>query len=320
MEILKKLKTVIKAEIRFWLLVGLVLLIASCQNKSASNGLVVHSNSEIVEQEVIVKHETSSEFKKYWYAGEAEISSYKLEQARYGEMREGTAVLIYVTEDFLPNIQVKADHQNAKNIPILKLNATKKFNTGVYPYSIMQSTFYPVSNNNHAIKVSSSIQEWCGHVYAQLNNKAQFEIMSYSYFEGEADQNFKLDKAILENELWTKLRINPNSLPTGNLKIIPSFEFTRLKHKTIKVYEASATLTENIYSINYPELNRTLTISFNPEFPFDILSWEETFKSGFGSNAKVLTTKATRLKTIKSPYWQKNSNKDEILRQTLKLD
>ena len=31
------------------------------------------------------------------------ISSYKLEQARYGEIRNGKAVLVYVTEDFLPN-------------------------------------------------------------------------------------------------------------------------------------------------------------------------------------------------------------------------
>ena len=109
-------------------------------------------------------------------------------------------------------------------------------------------------------------------------------------------------------------------MPTGDLKIIPSFEYTRLGHKSIKAYLASATLTENVYTINYPELNRTLSLTFNPEFPFDILGWEETFKSGFGPNAKVLTTKATKLKTIKSAYWQKNKNKDEILRETLQLN
>ena len=320
MEILNKLKKLLKIEILIWLIVGLVLLLAACQNKSVSNNLAIHSETKSVEQDVIEPHKTSLEFNKYWYAGEAEISSYKLEQARYGEIRQGTAVLVYVTENFLPDAQVKTDNQNDKSISVLKLNAVKKFNTGVYPYSIMQSTFYPVSNKKHALKVSSSMQEWCGHVYAQLNNRDQFEIMSHSYFEGEADQNFKLDKTILENELWTKLRINPISLPTGDLKIIPSFEYTRLGHKSIKAYLASATLTENVYTINYPELNRTLSITFNPEFPFDILGWEETFKSGFGPNAKVLTTKATKLKTIKSAYWQKNKNKDEILRETLQLN
>lgn len=258
----------------------------------------------------------SQQFKNYWYAGKAEISSYKLEQARYGELRDGKAVLIYVTEDFLPEIQVKADNQNDNNVPVLKLNATKNFNTGIYPYSIMQSTFYPVANNQHAIKVSSSMQEWCGHIYAQLNNREQFEIVSHSYFEGEADKAFKLEKSILENELWTQLRIDPKSLPTGSIKVIPAFEFTRMKHIDIKPYLADATLSKNTYSLTYKNLNRSLAITFNPKFPYDISSWEETFKSG----SKTMQTKATKLKTITSPYWQKNDNASEILRDTLQLN
>ena len=318
MDTLYKLIKDVKAQILFWLFAGIILLITSCKEQNKQKDLAIHTNLD--KEKAIEAFKKSPEFNAYWYAGEAEISSYKLEQARYGEIREGKAVLIYVTEDFLPDIQVKADYQNAKNIPVLKLNATKHFNTGVYPYTIMQSTFYPVSNNKHAIKVSSSMQEWCGHVYTQLNNRKQFEVMSHSYFEGEADQNFKLDKAILENELWIKLRIDPKSLPTGSLKIIPSLEYSRLKHKTIKPYPAMATLGNNTYTINYPELNRTLSITFNPKFPYDIEAWEETFKSGFGPNSKTLTTRATKLKTIKTPYWQKNSNKDEILRETLQLD
>lgn len=320
MDTLYKLKKIIKAEVLFWLFAGIILLITSCKEQTKSKDLAIRTNTTPKEEKTTETLKKSPEFNTYWYAGEAEISSYKLEQARYGEIREGTAVLVYVTEDFLPDVQVKADYQNPKNIPVVKLNATKNFNTGVYPYSIMQSTFYPVSNNKHAIKVSSSMQEWCGHVYAQLNNRGQFQVMSHSYFEGEADQNFKLDKAILENELWIKLRINPKSLPTGGLKIIPSFEYSRLRHINIKPYQASAILKSNSYTISYPELNRTLSITFNPNFPYDILSWEETFKSGFGPQEKTLTTKATKLKTIKSAYWQKNSNKDEALRETLQLN
>lgn len=262
----------------------------------------------------------NDEFKDYWFSGQAEISSFRLEQARYGEMREGTAALIFVTEDFLPGKQVKADQANNDNVSLLKLNSTKKFNTGIYPYSIMQSTFYPISNNQHAMKVSCSVQEWCGHVYTQLNNRSEFEIDSHSYFESEADQNFSLDKAILENELWTRLRIDPQSLPTGNFKAIPSLEFIRLKHIELKAYEAQAELTETAYKIDYPELKRTLNIQFNSEFPYDITSWEETFESGFGNDAKALTTKATRMKLIKSDYWTKNSTKNDGLRDTLNLN
>ncbi|MBR9915742.1 MAG: septum formation inhibitor Maf [Algicola sp.] len=263
--------------------------------------------------------ELTTDFKTYWYSGTAEISSYQLEQARYGEIRKGQAALIYVTEPFLPDIQVKADQSSASSIPVLKLNATKKFNTGIYPYAIMQSTFYPVNNTQHALKVSCSVQEWCGHVYTQLNNRRQFEIMSHSYFENEADQKFALEKSILENELWTQLRLDPQSLPTGNIDIIPSLEFIRLKHIPLRAYKANANLESDKYVISYPELERTLTIRFKPSFPYDIVGWEEAFKSGFGKNAEVLTTKATKIKTIKSAYWNKNSNTDEDLRQTLQL-
>lgn len=308
------MKKVIKLKILAFFFISLLM---SCKEQVSKKYLAVNTETKpIVENTKTI----STEFNNYWYKGEAEISSYQLEQARYGELRKGKAVLIYVTEDFLPNKQVKADNQSPKNIPVLKLNSTKKFNTGIYPYSIMQSTFYPVANNQHALKISSSMQEWCGHVYTQLNNREQFEINSYSYFESEGDKNFKLHKTILENELWTKLRINPKSLPTGTIKIIPAFEFLRLKHKPLKAYNAKATLNKGEYTIFYPELERTLKIQFNTSFPFDILSWTENFKSGFGSNAKVITTKATKLKTIKSPYWNKNSNNHETLRDTLKLN
>jgi hypothetical protein len=263
----------------------------------------------------------SEEFKKYWYAGDAELTSYKLEQARYGELREGHAVLIYVTEPFLPDKQVKADGSNPGNISVLKLNSTKKYLTGIYPYSIMTSTFYPVHDNQHAIKVSNSVQEWCGPVYAQINNRDMFEFTSHSYFEKEADQNLKLEKAILENELWNRIRISPGDLPVGDVMMIPSLEYIRVGHKEMKAYSTSATLSEDgavsSYEIHYPELERTLTITFSNTFPYSIESWSESHKSGFGANARLLTTTATKNKTLKTPYWQKNGNKDVFLRDSL---
>lgn len=286
--------------------------------KSKSNDFVLQleENTTAVQS----KPTLSNTFKDYWYAGEAEITSYKLEQARYGEMRNGTAVLVFVTEDFLPTAQVKADTYSDTNIPVLKLNATKNFNTGIYPYSIMQSTFYPVANSGHAIKVSASIQEWCGLTYAQLNNRDKFEITLHSYFQGEADASYEIEKTWTENELWAKLRIDPNDLPTGMLQIVPSLEFTRLRHKPIKAYEAFAKLENSSYTLSYPDLNRTLKINFNTDFPFDILGWEETTVSGYGANSKTLTTKATKLERIKSAYWTKNSTDNEGLREILKLE
>ena len=294
-------------------------LVTSCNNgnnqKELSENETSTTSTEVLEEPIPL----TEEFKNYWYQGEAEITSYKLEQARYGEIRNGHAVLVFVTEPFLSVEQVKADQSNPSNISVLKLNATKNFNTGIYPYSIMQSTFFPVSNNQHALKLSCSVQEWCGHVYTQLNNRDDFDVVSHSYFESEGDEDFSLNKAVLENELWTQLRIDPKSLPVGDVDIIPSFEFLRLRHVPVKSYSAFAKLSNDSYTINYTDLDRSLTIYFNAEFPYEIQSWEETFISGFGAKAKELKTKATKIKTIKSDYWNKNSNADNSLRESLEL-
>ena len=179
----------------------LLLAITSCtEKKNEGESLALNSESPELATASKEKKALTTDFKTYWYAGDAEITSYTLEQARYGEIREGKAVLIFVTEPFLPDVQVKADRKNDRSIPVLKLNKTKKYLTGIYPYSIMSSTFYPVYDNQHAIKTSLSVQEWCGHVYSQLNNREDFEFTSHSYFEGEADQKSHLNKAILENE------------------------------------------------------------------------------------------------------------------------
>jgi hypothetical protein len=160
-------------------------------------------------------------------------------------------------------------------------------------------------------------------VYAQLNNREEFEVLSHSYFETEADQEFNLSKAILEDELWNKIRVDPKSLPTGSLQIIPSMEYTRLHHKEFKAYEATVTLTNNgtltTYTITYPALERTLEINFSKDFPNTIENWSETAASGFGPGAKQLTTTASKIKTLNTPYWQQNHNSDLFLRDSLGL-
>ena len=315
----------------FWGLTYILFIttafLIGCGNKQVQKSNDLALNDEAVSntpKEVVKpKKKLSKEFKAYWYAGDAEITSYKLEQARYGELREGKAVLIYVTEPFLSKEQVKADGHKPDNIPVLKLNATKNYLTGIYPYSIMGSTFYPVHDNQHAVKTSLSMQEWCGHVYTQLNNREQFEFTSHSYFEGEADQTKTLEKTVLENEIWNRIRINPKDLPIGELDIIPSLEYFRLKHIPIQSFTAMATMETqgdlNTYTIAYKGTNRKLSINFNAAFPYEIQGWTEEFKSGFGANAKTMVSKGSKLKTLKTPYWRQNSNAFVSLRDSLNL-
>ena len=311
----------IKSVLTVALSVALFTVFESCKNKNTA------SLGEMAMNETALRPSSTkplpNEFMDYWYAGNAEVTSYALEQARYGEIREGKAVLIYVTEPFLTDKQVKADRSNPSNTSVLKLNSTKKYLTGIYPYSIMSSSFYPVDDNQHALKVSFSAQEWCGHVFTQLNNRERFNVTSFSYFESEGDKEFALEKEVLENEIWNKIRIAPTELPVGNFKMIPSFEYLRMSHQEIKSYEVVVSLTASneifTYKINYPKLQRTLEINFSNTFPYTIESWSDSYTSGFGDNAQTMVSKASKIKTLKTPYWQQNGNKGLSLRDTLGL-
>lgn len=272
-----------------------------------------------------------NDFNSYWYAGKAEITRYELDQARYGEMRKGDAVLIFVTEDFRADKQVKYEGGDRDNvISVLKMNATKKFYTGIYPYSIMTSVFTPVNiDAMSTLKVSTSSQEWCGHTYMQLNQRDdEFKVLLRSYFQNEGDEESTLDEALLEDEIWTLIRLKPEALPTGSIEIIPGTVFARLKHVPLKIERAKAELSDHRnnelsdeplqrYTIAYPELDRTLAITFEKMFPHRILAWEETFKSGFGANAKMLTTRAVKTNSIMTDYWSKNKASDSYLRDEL---
>ncbi|MGB0871100.1 MAG: septum formation inhibitor Maf [Flavobacteriales bacterium] len=270
--------------------------------------------------------QVSGKFDKYWNQGKAEITSYQLSQARYGEMREGKSVLVYVTEPFSPKLQVKKNNANSENsVPVLKMNSVKKFTTGLYPYSIMNSVFHTLDKQQNVLKISSSIQDWCGHVYTQLNRREQYEYTSHSYFEEEGGDTFKTLETTneLEDEIWTQIRIDYKKLPIGDFQMIPSLEYTRYLVTELKAHKALAQLVENeqkmVYKLFYPKLKRSLEITFEKQFPYQILEWKETYKSGFDDNAKVLTTTGKKIKTLKVDYWNKHHNKDAYLRKQLGL-
>ncbi|PHI21111.1 hypothetical protein CEQ90_03555 [Lewinellaceae bacterium SD302] len=264
-------------------------------------------------------------FNDYWYAGEAEINRYELSQSRYGELHSGDAVMIFVTEDFLTDKQVKFEGGSRDKVQsILKLNATRKFITGIYPYSMMTSVFSPVNYNVATLKTATSSQEWCGHTYDQLNYRnGRYDGMLRSYFMAEGDQTFELPGTQLEDGIWTTVRLNPQALPTGEMSIIPGAMFLRFKHLPHRAETATATLSDHSdpifgdqplqrYRIEYQSIDRSLEITFQKDFPHAILAWKEADGSG-------LTTTATRTHHIKSPYWGQHGNEDRVLREKLGL-
>jgi len=274
-------------------------------------------------------------FNKKWNAGKAELSSYDLQQARYGEIRNGEAVLIFVTEDFSKNKLVKLDEPEKTNdkVRVMKMNMTKEFVTGIYPYSMMLSVFTPVSKdgNEKTLKANCSSQEWCGHTFSQLTlNASSYNWQLHSYFEKEGEEEKEIDAVIPEDELWNRIRINPSNLPQGKINLIPGLLWQRLSHSGMQKEEAVLTLTKadtlfikdvsaQLYTIFYPTAQRTLQIYFQTDFPHQILGWQETYPDGFGTNKKMLTTKAILKKSIWLDYWKHNSNADSIYLDSLQL-
>jgi hypothetical protein len=275
----------------------------------------------------------SFDLDSYWYQGVAEITSYDLDQNRYRDNHPGEIVLIQVTEDFLSDKQVKNDNYKNKNsIPVLKTNLIKKFKTGIYDYSVMSSVFTSVDKRYglKTLKTTFSSQDWCGHSFMQSNlRNNKYEYTGHSYFENEGESRFSVKEALLEDEILNRIRINPDGLPKGDLKIIPSSEYQRFNHKKIKLLSANASLSSykgeefkgknlNEYSISYPDIDRTVSIYFEDAAPYKIAGWKEERVNGFTGKNSVTTAK--RKESILLDYWTKNSLNHRDLREKLKLD
>ena len=262
------------------------------------------------------------EFGEYWYQGEAEITSYALEQSRYGQVRSGHAVLIFVTEDFSEAKHVKVDVPSETDVKVLKLNFIRRFTTGIYPYSMMASVFTPVrtAEHPHTLKVTATSQEWCGHTFTQLNLVPDgYRARLYSYFESEGDRTVDLDRALLEDEIWTRLRLAPESLPTGSVRIIPGTLDQRLTHADWRVEDAVASRTatpegDAVYTLRYENRDRVLSIRYNPAFPYDITGWQEQ------ADSVTVVARASRQASTMLDYWNRNSVADSVFRAALGLD
>jgi hypothetical protein len=244
-------------------------------------------------------------------------------------------VLIFVTEDFSTNKLVKLDEpeKTEDKMRVLKMNMTKNFVTGIYPYSMMLSVFTPVSKEGKekTLKADCSSQEWCGQTFSQLQlqgNKYNWQL--HSYFEKESGQDKNIDAVLLEDELWNRIRINPSALPKGKVSILPGLLWQRLSHVELKAEEAVLTISKadsffikdsgvQMYTIHYPLAQRTLQIYFQSTFPYEIAGWQETYPDGFGSSKKMLTTKAVLKKKVWLDYWKRNALADSSYRDTLQL-
>jgi hypothetical protein len=209
----------------------------------------------------------TAEFWKIWGDGQAEMNGYDLTYPKYGQSRKGVAVAIFVTETFSNSLRVKSEPGRrgpADEFPVMKLNLIRDYQTGIYDYNDMLSTFIalvPVNGQRYGqpTKVSFSSQEWCGHVYSQLlfGNLRAHQV-SHSYFDGEADstREFRTEPRTTSEDallLWART-IGWPIMKDGSTTVmmLSSLETSRAKHEPLTLARAELSVDPKIRQIRVP--------------------------------------------------------------------
>lgn len=231
------------------------LAIAACATSGAPTGLAPAP-------------EYDGDFKSLWTDGNAELAGYRLVFPRYGELRAGTAVTVFVTEPFAEGDRVK--HEGAERppesvFPVMKLNLMQDFVTGVYDYNTMATVFValePMAGRlaGHPTKVSYSSQEWCGQVYAQaLFDRESVRHAVHSYFDGEADLQETIgypEDGLAEDALllWARGMAAPFLEPgeSRDVALLRSLELCRLSHVALEWERARLTRSPGSAEITVP--------------------------------------------------------------------
>jgi hypothetical protein len=163
-----------------------------------------------------------------WDDGRAEISAYEATVKRYGIPRAFTAYLIVVKEDLSRKQLVKADpgHDPRDLLTVLKLNQVIGYQTGIYSYNQMASSFYDRSTMD-LVKFSLTSSEWCGNTYKEYTRQdGRAALHVHTYWDGQAEATYDLPVAadvVFYDQLPLWIRSLPQSPGTArSLRLVPS--------------------------------------------------------------------------------------------------
>jgi len=272
-----------------------------------------------------------SGFWDHWGDGRAELAGYTLRIPRYGELRTGEAVLVFVTESLDPQTLVKPDVPRDGTIPVLKLNDARDFQTGIYDYNLMTSTFVPLDGRQPRgvpVKVAFSSQEWCGHVYDEVEVKGDGLTHAWhSYFEGEADgrETHDVPRGAVFGDaaaIYARDLAGPWIAPGEQREIqwFPRAQHARFSHEPARFARATLSREADTRSITVPagtfQVRRTTvevggrTGSWDVEVqpPHRLIAWS------WSDGERGELTGSTR-----QPYWTQHGEGDETLRARLGL-
>jgi hypothetical protein len=163
-----------------------------------------------------------------WDDGRAEIDAYEATIPRYGIPRSLTAYLIVVKEDFSRKQLVKADpdHEPADLFTVLKLNQVINYQTGIYSYHQMESSFFDRASME-MVKLSLTSNEWCGNTYKEYtrhSGRAALHVRTYWDNQAEATYDLPVGPDVVFYDalpLW--IRSLPQTPGTArSLRLVPT--------------------------------------------------------------------------------------------------
>lgn len=274
---------------------------------------------------------TSEAFWTHWSDGQAEVATYALTQPQYGEPRAGTAVLIFVTEHVDPITRIKAESSPSQGRPVFKLNDLRDFQTGVYDYHTMTSTFLPLDGTSVGgvpLKVSTSVQEWCGHTWERLTfGNRDIDRVAHSYFEGEGEQEERWsypERPLVLDALPLTLRARPETVlaSPGSLAVqwLPRRVEARLQHEPQSWRPGTLTLEPEVVPRRVGEETVPSDVWRLDGQDFSITWWIEDAKphrlmgwqTSRGESARLIASK-------RMAYWEAQRTEHESLRDDLGL-
>jgi len=284
---------------------SILLVLTSCGDSKKAEKTVVDKASPAYD----------AAFWKSWSDGQAEVTSYALKYPRYGAMREGTAVSIFVTETMAKSLGVKSDpgvRDKSDEFPVMKLNLIETFQTGIYDYKLMLQTFVALAEAHGrpagvTAKVAWSSQEWCGNLFKIARfDDGNVHVVSHSYFDGEGDQeqtNPSPGAAVLSEDallLWARGMAWPvvAAGETREAPVLLALQHSRQKKGpsqwgTVKLSRAAKGEVEEATAVLSDGRTRTYVVEKGA--PHRVIS----YSTSEGVEAK-------RIASVRNKYWELN--------------
>jgi hypothetical protein len=250
-----------------------------------------------------------------WDDGNAEVSAYEAAVRRYGVPRPFTAYLIVVKEDFSRTQLVKADpgHDPADLVTVLKLNQILEFQTGIYSYNQMASTFHERVTMD-LLKLTLASFEWCGNTFKEYTRRGgRGTLHVRTYWDGQARADYELPVApdvLFYDELPLRLRALPQAAGTSLIaRLVPTQIDSRGPKPELRAAQVRAAAEEilivpagSFRALRWDVKTRDAVDTYwlDRNFPHVLLAWDRPDGSSF------------RLRwTQRLPYWKLNRPGDE---------